>query len=514
VLVKLSASPNYGCLADYYDKVRIYPKRVAFIDHTKFIDSVQCLETNYFVVDPKPVASPLPKSFTYQWFFGDSSAIDILRTMKHTYKKSGKYKVMLELLTNVNQKPTSCKDTLRFGVEVLPSPVGQITIGPDTSKRSQCLKNNQFVFNNPDNNLSYFKWYFGDNDSSDLKSVAHSYKNIGTYRVVHIAFAINGCKGRDTNFVSILPDISANFKGLSPEYCQSNQLVTLIPDSLGGLFSGGLPVATPAYTFTPNTVGTYNLKYVFRNKFCADSTEQTYKVNPTPKPAIGPDIVKCLTGAINLDANYTIGSYQWNTGATTQGISVSKSGDYSVKVTEGNCEASDTVSVIFSVAPQFELGKDTSVCKGNGLILRATSPGGTSYLWQDGTTDSIYYVYNSGKYAVKATNACGSYEDSVFIFFQNDYCDLFMATAFSPDNDLLNAVFKPEGKNMTVKLFQIYNRWGEIVFETDKDNVGWDGQYKNKPCEQDLFLWKLFYTTPNGRYIKKSNASGTVLLLR
>lgn len=514
VLVKLSASPSYGCLADYYDKVRIYPKRVAFIDRAKFKDSIQCFDANFYTVDPQPVASPLAKSFTYRWFYGDSSNIETFKKMKHSYTKSGKFNVMVEILTNVNQQPTNCKDTLRFSLEVLPSPVGSLTIGPDTSKKAQCLKNNQFLFSNSNNNLTYFKWYFGDKDSSDLKTVAHSYKDTGTYRVIHVAYASNGCKGRDTNYVKVLPDISANFKGLSPEYCQSNNPVTLIPDSIGGTFSGGLPVTSPAYTFLPNTVGTYNLQYVFSTKYCKDSTVQTFKVNPTPKPAIGNDIVKCLNGAINLDANYTVGNYLWNTGATTQTISVTNSGDYWVKVTEGNCEAYDTVSVVFSVAPKFELGKDTSVCKGNGMILRATSPGGTSYLWQDGSTDSIYYVYTSGKYSVKATNACGTYEDSVFIFFQNDYCDLFMATAFSPDNDLLNAVFKPEGKNMTVKLFQIYNRWGELVFETDRDNVGWNGQYKNKPCEQDLYLWKLYYTTPNGRYIKKSNASGTVMLLR
>ncbi len=514
VLVKLTASPSYGCLADVYDKVRIYPKRVAIIDHTKFVDSIQCLESNYFVVDPKPVASPLAKSFTYRWFFGDSSVIDILRTMKHSYTKSGVYNVMLELLTNVNQKPTNCKDTLRFSIEVLPSPVGRITIGPDTTKRAQCIKNNQFIFNNRDNNLTYFKWYFGDKDSSSLKTVAHSYKDTGTFQVIHVAYAANGCKGRDTNYVSVLPDISANFKGLSAEYCSSNQLVTLIPDSIGGVFSGGLPVASPGYTFSPNVVGSYTLKYVFATKYCKDSTVQSFKVNPTPKPAIGPDVVQCLTGAVTLDANYTIGSYLWNTGAVTQTIGVANSGEYIVKVTEGNCDASDTVLVVFSTEPIVELGKDTSVCKGNGLILRATNPGNSTYLWQDGSTDSLYYVYNSGKYSVVVTNACGTSQDSVFIFFQNDYCDLFMATAFSPDNDLLNAIFKPEGKNMTVKLFQIYNRWGEIVFETDQDNVGWNGQYKGKACEQDLYLWKLFYTTPNGRYIKKSNASGTVLLLR
>ncbi|MBL7836740.1 MAG: gliding motility-associated C-terminal domain-containing protein, partial [Bacteroidetes bacterium] len=65
-----------------------------------------------------------------------------------------------------------------------------------------------------------------------------------------------------------------------------------------------------------------------------------------------------------------------------------------------------------------------------------------------------------------------------------------------------------------VTLFQIYNRWGELVFETDKDGVGWDGTYKGEYVPDGLYLWKLNYTTPNGPFIKKSNAAGQIILIR
>lgn len=89
-----------------------------------------------------------------------------------------------------------------------------------------------------------------------------------------------------------------------------------------------------------------------------------------------------------------------------------------------------------------------------------------------------------------------------------------MANAFSPGNDVLNDVFMPRGRNIKVEFFQIYDRWGELVFETDKDNVGWDGTYKGDYVPDGLFIWKLFYTTSNGPYIKKNNAFGQVLLIR
>ena len=509
VLVKISASPSMGCLADYFDKIRIYPRKVAFIDRVKFKDSIQCFEGNFFTVDPQPVVSPLPKSFTYTWNYGDSSTLETFKKMKHTYRKSGIFNVSVEILTNVNLQATNCKDTLTFKVQVLPNPVGSKKIGPSLI---QCIKNNQFNFDNSDNTLTYFKWYFGDGDSSDVRTVSHVYKDTGTYRVIHVAYAANGCKGRDTGFIKVLPNISAGFTGLDSFYCSSNKPVKLIPDSSSGVFSGALPVSS-SFTFLPNVVGSYKLKYTVGTPYCSDSIIKTYRVYATPKPALGNDVVSCATGAVVLNANYSNGTYLWNTGATSSSIIVNGSGDYWVKITEGKCDASDTAKVVFSTVPSVELGKDTSVCKGNSIVLRATSTG-SNYLWQDGSTDSIYFVYTPGKYWVQVSNPCGVVADSIYVFFQNDYCDLFMANAFSPDNDLLNAEFKPVGKNITVKLFQIYNRWGELIFETDKDNTGWNGQYKGKPCEQDLYLWKLYYATPSGRYIKKSNASGTVMLLR
>ena len=89
-----------------------------------------------------------------------------------------------------------------------------------------------------------------------------------------------------------------------------------------------------------------------------------------------------------------------------------------------------------------------------------------------------------------------------------------MANAFSPGNDWVNNVFMPKGRNITVKLFQIYNRWGELVFETDQNNVGWDGTYQGEYVQEGLYIWKLFYNTVNGPYIKKNNAFGQILLIR
>ncbi len=511
--VLLIATPSLGCNNIFSSNVRVYPKRNAFIDYNTFKDT-QCFEGNYFEVDPQPVASPpgLSYSFSYKWFFGDGTIDTSFRRMKKRYASDGTFNVELEITLNFTfpagsePKKSGCKDTLRFDVVVLPSPVGSASIN-DTF---QCLTGNNFNFTNSDNSLTYFKWYFGNGDSSSLKTVSYNYTDTGIYRVIHEAFAGTGCKGRDTVFVRVVPDLNSNFTGLDTFYCASLTPVNLVPTLNNGIFSG-YPLAAPN-TIETNTAGNFSLKYIVKNNFCADTTEKNFRVQALPTPNLGKDTAQCSGGDILLNAN-EIGTYLWNTGETTATILASSTNTYAVNVTQGKCSAADTIDVLFSTIPRIQLGKDTIICKGAGLRLNANSFGAT-YLWNTGSTDSIIFAYNQGKYSVRAENECGFAEDSIFISVQSEYCDLFMANAFSPDNDLLNAVFMPRGRNITVLEFKIFNRWGELVFDASKETPGWNGKYKDQPCEQGLYIWKLFYTTPAGDKIKKSNAFGQVLLLR
>ncbi len=513
IQVRLIATPSLGCSNTAVNFARVYPRKNAFIDYKSFADT-QCLDNNYFLVSPQPLASPngLSYSFSYSWNFGDGTKDTSFSKMKKTYAKDGKFNVELEITLNFTNPPGSdpkksgCRDTLRFDAFVLPSPVGSATIN-DTF---QCLKNNLFNFSNSDNTLIFFKWYFGDNDSSNLQSVSHIYSDTGTYKVMHVAFASTGCKGRDTVTVKVGPNLNSNFTGLDTFYCSSKNPVVLNPAAKFGIFKD-YPFSIPN-TIIPEIPGNYKVSHIVKNIYCQDTTIKFFRVQANPKPALGKDSSICAGANVDLSAN-DVGLYLWNTGETTPTISIFTTGQYNLKVTNGKCSAIDSINILFSSVPKIELGKDTIICKGAAVILKATCFN-CSHAWNSGSTDSIIYAYNQGKYFVKASNSCGTAEDSIFVSVQAEYCDLFMANAFSPDNDLNNAVFTPRGRNISVKLFQVFNRWGELIFQSEKDNEGWNGRYKDVPCEQGFYFWKLFYTTPAGDKIKKSNAFGSVLLLR
>lgn len=504
VPVKIIANPSLGCPNSITKNVRVYNKKVAFIDFNIFNDTVQCLEGNFFDIDPTPVTSPLLASYRYNWDFGDGK-FSTFKRMKKTYESSGRYNVELEIITNVNLQPTGCRDTVRFDLIVLPNPAGSVIV----NKEKQCLVNNNFIFENPDNSLTFYKWYFENGDSSDTRIINKSFSSVNKYQVIHVAYSKDGCKGKDTIEVEVLNNLDASFSGLDTAYCQSNNEITLTSTTPNGTFSGYNVIDNK---LKPNTIGTFTLKYLLQDVYCSDSTEQVFKILENPKPNIGRDTAICSTGTYFLNTNET-GSYLWNTGETSQTIGVNQSGTYGVVVTDGLCKGSDSIQIIFSTVPVVNLGRDTILCKGGILKLVATNSR-SNYEWSNGSKDSFIYAFNSGKYKVTVSNPCGVASDSITISIQGDYCDLFMVNAFTPGNDLLNNVFMPLGRNIKVELFQIYNRWGELVFETNQNNVGWDGTFNNKNADMGLYLWKLFYTVSNGPYIKKSNAFGQILLIR
>ncbi len=88
---------------------------------------------------------------------------------------------------------------------------------------------------------------------------------------------------------------------------------------------------------------------------------------------------------------------------------------------------------------------------------------------------------------------------------------IFIPNSFSPNNDEQNNFFKPIFSNVKELNMEIYNRWGEKIFENSSLNEGWNGEYKNTPCEQGIYLYLINITGTNG---KKGYYKGTLTLLR
>lgn len=162
---------------------------------------------------------------------------------------------------------------------------------------------------------------------------------------------------------------------------------------------------------------------------------------PPPTVNFTDSITFCQGNFINLDATNPGASYQWSTGATSASITVSSSGIYWVQVTDSCGTASDTVKVNVDEPVRLNLGPDRNVCQDSTIILRAPLKARTTYSWSDGSTADTLLVTSPGTYFVEASNACGTFRDTVTLGFDS-----------APDPDLGGDIFNCTGIPDTLRV--------------------------------------------------------------
>ena len=149
---------------------------------------------------------------------------------------------------------------------------------------------------------------------------------------------------------------------------------------------------------------------------------------------------------------------------------------------------------------------------GDSLILNATG-GFNSYVWMNNppSADSSFRIFNHGNYHVKVTNSCGTHGDSITVYKECDF-PIFLPNSFTPNNDGLNDEFRlPMGNKNHFQSLTIFNRWGQIVFQSNDPFKGWNGSFNHQPLTTDIFIYILVMNGLSGNKITKK---GTLLLIR
>ena len=138
--------------------------------------------------------------------------------------------------------------------------------------------------------------------------------------------------------------------------------------------------------------------------------------------------------------------------------------------------------------PEF-MPVDTIMCLGSTVVLNADYPD-AEYLWHDGSTDDSFTASNAGNYWVDI-NVCNISTRKIFVVDETSCnCTVYVPNAFTPNgnsrNDLFQPVYDCDFSDYKLKIF---NRWGQLVFETDDSTIGWDGTYKS--CRSNEFRFCL-----------------------
>ena len=178
------------------------------------------------------------------------------------------------------------------------------------------------------------------------------------------------------------------------------------------------------------------------------------------------------------------------------GITQGNAGTYFSNYSFGeSCQRRVVLNLEVISSPEMLLfPEDDMMVEDYPIILDASCVGCNSYLWNTGSITSAIDVYHKGLYIVYAFSECGNISDSIYINNPDVY--LFMPNSFTP-SESSNFVFEinAEKNKIDLVVFEVFNRWGEKVFESKDIDKGWDGNYKGRICNSDNYTWRILYKT-------------------
>ncbi|GAB3950375.1 hypothetical protein GCM10028805_28270 [Spirosoma harenae] len=264
-------------------------------------------------------------------------------------------------------------------------------------------------------------------------------------------------------------------------------------------------------TFLVTKPGTYAVTAVTACKTLRDSIKIDYALDFD----LGADTTLCNEQTLTLQVPAsTASTYYWQDGSAQTTYLVRQAGTYSIRVQQADCVASDTIRVRFIRPPTLDLGLNKELCGAQTFTIRPAFTDG-KFSWQDGFVDEARTVNTSGVFWGLVKNDCATVIDSIEIDYGACDCVLYAPNSFSPNGDGLNDVFLAYGcGDITITSLAIYNRWGEVVFKTDKYPFQWDGFYHGEVCETGVYAWKIQYDLKRARKVKSYQDHGPLSLIR
>jgi gliding motility-associated-like protein len=525
-----------NCKDSVSKKVELYEQPVATFTN---LGNAYCFKSQAF--DFTSTASIAKGSIIKNYWTTAGVTLDSGINFKRNYLASGSYLVKLIAVSD-----KFCRDTNSIGVTVYPNPVSDFTIN-DTD---QCVNTNQFIYSNTSfvssGSITNTLWYLGDASTSLLAGpITKKYLADGNYSVSLISESNNGCKDTLVKAILVNPKPQAKYGVNDNEQCFIGNNFILTDSStisIGTITKYYWNHGDNTISSTTNANKPYLSEGVFNGyykvesaKGCSDSVLFTHTVNPNPKADFTFNTV-CVEDTTDFKDNSsivsgTISNYKWylETNDTRGSQNVLKAynspGNKTVSlVVSSSMGCKDSISKIVNVydKPKASFVFTVEPIGGKNTTLKLTENGSNANDWQwtdgflnAGSGQIIDFNYSdSASVWVKltATNADGCIDTAIRFVRINPAVVLYFPTIFSPNGDLLNDVLKLEGVDY-VKSYNltIFNRWGELVFQSNNPKNYWNGYYKNTELPTGAYPYSIEIIDLAGNKISKK---GIVQLVR
>lgn len=341
---------------------------------------------------------------------------------------------------------------------------------------------------------------------------------IGTFI---ITYGIAGSCG-DTSTVSLTVNAAddASFSYAATTFCSTdpNPLPTISGTS-GGIFTitGGASInaSTGEINLGTSGAGSYTVTYATTGP-CPDSQTFGVTVTTCTSPTVtvsASDNLICEGDCISF-TEISTGSpttWLWTFPGGTPASSINQNpgticfdtpGIHLVEVIASNSFGADTttVSVTVNATPIVSAGADQNIIIGETAVLTATGSGGT-YSWFDPTTLSCAVCISTNAtppvttgYVVTLVDSAGCIATDSVTVNVTYVEEVGVPNAFSPNGDGVNDILYIDGAGFATIEFKIYNRYGQLVFQTTDQSIGWDGTFNGKRLNPGTFAYFLDYT--------------------
>lgn len=524
--VTLIAVSNFGCRDTLVRAVTVAPQPRASLTVN---NPVQCRNGNSYTFTSTSTVSS--GSLTYQWLIG-STISSTAASFTYSFPLAGTYVVRLIVTTD-----RGCVDTTSTTVSVNPSPVAQFTI----NNAVQCLTGNNFVFTNTSTisgGVMTYLWNFGVPPASTVTSPSFVYSSAGSYTVTLVSVSDLGCRDSVSLPVTVNPMPSGSIaQPSSTSICQGG-FVTLTAS--GGstyqwFLNGSAIIGATGATYNATLAGVYTVNLI-SIAGCTQQATNSVTLRFIEKPIVNFSFNKyCSKTPVQFTNSSVITNsgpviYTWSVSGTPFSsvaeplYTFALPGFYQIKlvITPTLCPIlSDSLVRTIPVEAPLSNERYTSInaIANRNTQLNARVLSNATYLWLPSVglnnaaiVNPIFNLNRQQEYRIQITTPAGcEMIDTLLVRIFKDP-NLYVADVFSPNGDGKNDRLLPRLVAIQKLLyFRVYNRWGQLMFETNRDGEGWDGTFKGVKQPMETYVWIAEGVDIDGNVIKRNGSS---ILLR
>lgn len=393
------------------------------------------------------------------------------------------------------------------------------------------------IFKNTSTGASAYVWKYDDGTSESIFESTHVFTGHRKYSIQLVA--TNGiCADSTSITIDLTADLAASFVADRDSICQgatvqfTNTSIVTRPVDARYMWAFGDNLSStaenPSHTF--NTPGSFDVKlFVTDFRGCMVTATHTIVVDPAPAADFDlSDATVCAGSPVTVTPHFTqqgAAGISWNMGTgplldhRSQFTYVYDApGTYTITMNAlyprcGNVSMSKEIQV--NAAPVINLGNDTSICHEEQAFMIGEEHAAGNWIWNTGATESRITIKEPGKYiATVSLDGC-AVSDTIVIDEHTCNCRLTLPDAFSPNSDGRNDVFRAiTPADCPVRGFElnIYNRWGQLIYNTTDSHSGWDGSFGGTQAEIGTYMYMMRYSI--GNFEKQTMQSGELLLVR